>query len=161
MKPRTLTCITTTALFAALAAPIRLAAQHHHYKLIDMGTFGGPASSIAYPFFLGTLNSRGLTVGWSATSAPTTPTSSPVICGGLDAVVPLITHTFQWNGAVTDLGALPPSDSNCSEPVFANARGEIVGASENGQIDPLLGFNQARACSLERRPNHRNGTGNP
>lgn len=154
MKSRTLTYITLITLFAALAIPVRLAAQdnqnhtkneHHHYKLIDMGTFGGPTSSIAYPFFLGTLNNQGLTVGWSATSAPTTPTSSPVICGGLDGLVPFITHTFQWNAAVTDLGALPPSDSNCSEPVFANARGEIVGASENGQIDPLLGFNQARA----------------
>ena len=101
-----------------------------HYKLIDMGTFGGPVSSINGPFFEGTLNSRGVTVGWSATSAPTSPTSSFLVCGGLDAVVPFITHAFEWErGVVTDLGSLAGADY-CSEPFFVNAQGEIVGASE-------------------------------
>src|SRR5713101_7381718 len=140
-------------LFAALASPLRLAAQakqdhnnkHHHYKLVDMETFGGPVSSNV-PFLQGgSLNSRGVTVGWSATSTPTSPTSSFLICGGLDAVVPFITHTFEWQkGVVTDLGSLAGPDY-CSEPFWVNDRGEIVGASENGQIDPLLGINQARA----------------
>jgi hypothetical protein len=39
---------------AALASPLRLAVQgdqerkpkHHHYKLIDVGTLGGPGSSL-------------------------------------------------------------------------------------------------------------------
>jgi probable HAF family extracellular repeat protein len=153
MKSRILMLIAVMTCLVALAIPLRLAAQkqkhytvmHHHYKLIDMGTFGGPVSSINYPFSDGTLNSRGVTVGWSATSASTSPTSNPFICGGLDAVVPFITHAFQWDGAVTDLGALPPSASNCSEPFWVNDKGEVVGASENGQIDPLSGFNQARA----------------
>ena len=153
MKSRIGTLVAASALLAVAAVPARLAAQdshdhkdqHHHYKLIDMGTLGGPVSSTAYPIFDGTLNSGGMTVGWSATSAPTSPASSPIICGGLDGVVPFITHAFQWNGAVADLGALPPSDSNCSEPFFVNAKGDIVGASENGQFDSLFGFNQARA----------------
>jgi probable HAF family extracellular repeat protein len=45
---------------------------------------------------------------------------------------------------VTDLGSLAGPDY-CSEPTWMNAAGEIVGISENGQIDPLLGFNQSRA----------------
>jgi hypothetical protein len=45
MKSRTLTCITTMTLFAALAVPVQLAAQQHtRYKLVDLGTFGGPSS---------------------------------------------------------------------------------------------------------------------
>jgi len=144
MKSRKQNFFTVITLLAALAIPISLAAddhgdhhhKHHHYKLIDMGTFGGPASSINFPFFAGTLNNRGMAVGWSATAVPALPTSSFLICGGLDAVVPFITHTFLWNGAVEDLSAFPPSDTNCSEPFFMNSNGDVVGASETAEIDP-------------------------
>jgi probable HAF family extracellular repeat protein len=136
-------------LFAALALPLRLAAQekqdrnngnqHHHYQLIDMGTFGGPNSS--YP----SLNRPGVVVGWSATSNPKLPHSHPLICGGLDGVGSFITVAFQWkNGSLTDLGALP-GDSNCSEPFSLNSHGDSVGVSENGEFDPQTGVNQARA----------------
>jgi len=47
-------------LFAALAIPVQLTAQqqHHHYKLIDLGTFGGPTSSTQDE--LQVLNTRGM-----------------------------------------------------------------------------------------------------
>ena len=118
------------------AAATEASGRHHHYKLIDMGTFGGPASSINFPFFAGTLDNRGMTVGWSATPVPTLPTSSFLICGGIDGVVPFITHAFQWNGTVKDLGTFAPSETNCSEPFFMNSKGEVVGASETADIDP-------------------------
>ena len=115
MKSKTLMWITPTILFAVLAFPARVSAQTHpHYKLIDMGTFGGPVSSINFPVFGGNLNRHGIAIGWSATSTPASPTSNFLICGGLDGVVPFITHAFQWNGTVTDLGAFPPLDTNCS-----------------------------------------------
>jgi probable HAF family extracellular repeat protein len=158
MKSAKLTCITAMTLFSALAIPVRLRAQdkqehnkhhkhhkHHHYQLIDMGTFGGPNSSINWPIKGGSLNRRGVTVGWSATPTPTTPTSNRLICGGLDGKVPFITHAFRWQkGVVTDLGSLAGADY-CSEPTWMNAAGEIVGISENGKVDPLTGFNQSRA----------------
>jgi probable HAF family extracellular repeat protein len=153
MKSAKLMCTAAITLFAALAVPLRLAAQenrdhhhkHHHYQLIDMGTFGGPNSSINWPIKGGSLNNRGVTVGWSATAAPTTPTNNPLICGGLDGKVPFITLAFRWqNGTLTDLGTLPGAN-NCSEPTWMNAKGEIVGLSENGEVDPLTGFNQSRS----------------
>jgi probable HAF family extracellular repeat protein len=150
-------------LFAALALPVRLAAQdkqnrnngnqHHHYKLIDMGTFGGPESYVpeTIPFINGhgDLNSRGLVAGGADTSIPTTPTSNFGACGGLGGAVPFVNHAFEWqNGVVTDLGALPGAD-NCSVSGGINANGEIVGSSENGEIDPLTGINKLRAVRWE------------
>jgi hypothetical protein len=40
MKSRTLMWIAALTLFAALAVPVRLAAQHTRYKLIDFGPSG-------------------------------------------------------------------------------------------------------------------------
>src|SRR4029077_15659189 len=148
-------------LFAALVLPLRLAAQdkqdnnqnpnrrHHHYRLIEVGTFGGPESYVPETIMLinghGELNGRGLVVGGSATSIPTTPTSNFGACGGLGGAVPFVNHAFEWqNGVVTDLGALPGAD-NCSVAGGINGNGEIVGSSENGEIDPLTGINKLRA----------------
>jgi len=45
MRSRSSTWITAITLFAALALPVSLAAQHRRYKIIDLGTLGGPNSS--------------------------------------------------------------------------------------------------------------------
>jgi probable HAF family extracellular repeat protein len=159
MKPRILTAFSTIALFALLAIPVHLVAQeqeekkeqkakHHHYKLIDMGTFGGPASFINPPFNVNPeLSRRGVTAGGSATVVPTTLTSNGFVCGGLDGLVPKVFHAFEWqDGAVLDLGALPPVHENCSNTQALNNSGDIVvGASENENIDPVLGIKEIRA----------------
>ena len=45
---------------------------------------------------------------------------------------------------MTDLGSLAGAD-NCRVATSVNANGEITGQSENGVIDPVLGFNELRA----------------
>jgi hypothetical protein len=97
-------------LLCALAVPLDLAAQertngptHHHYKLIDLGTFGGPLSGINEPLnYVPAVNRRGQTVGFSANSVPQTVLNNPTACFGTN-----VTHAFEWmNSAVTDLGSL-------------------------------------------------------
>jgi len=153
MKFKTLTSIAAIALFAALSTPIQLAAQEQtthfrHYRLIDMGTFGGPESAVNGDIDVNdrAVNNRGMTVGFSATPTRKLQHSHPFICGGDNGVGSFITHAFQWrSGTVTDLSSLPPTDTDCSNAFQVNAIGEIAGFSENGGFDPLLGFNQSRA----------------
>src|SRR5260370_27253384 len=104
MKTRRLTYITATALFATLATPVRLAAQeqkeanseHHRYRFVDIGTFGGPASFVnPVGNGAGTISSPGTVVGASATLVPSTPTSNGFVCGGLDGIVPFVFHPFK------------------------------------------------------------------
>ena len=151
MKSRTLMFISAMTLFASLPLPVQPAAQEQtthfrHYKLIDIGTFGGPESFVNAPFNDSPiLNNHGTIVGGSATSIPTTSISNFFVCGGADGIVPNVFHGFKWqSGAVTDLGAFAPNDENCSNAVSVNANGEIVGLSEVGEIDPLFGVKELR-----------------
>ena len=154
MKSRTLTSIMAVWLFAALAIPVQLAAQskqdHHHkyrhYKLIDMGTFGGPQNyvngyDLLVPYFNDAqdVNNAGTLAGWGDTS---TPDPYRPNCFNGDCYV---SHAFRWrNGIKTDLGTLPGGWSSASSWVSAN--GLIAGASQNGETDPLdPGYPEDRA----------------
>jgi len=134
MKIRILTLTIPVTLFAVLAAPIQLAAQHIRYKLIDIGTFGGPASYFTDPGIgpgSQVLSNRGMLAGKADTSTPdSSPNNCPPIC--------FDTHVFRWDkGVLTDLGAL--AGGNNSDVGGINARGWIAGGSETGETDPLTG----------------------
>ena len=106
MKSGLVKLLYSLATLAALTLPNQLTAQngnantskHHHYKLIDLGTLGGPNS---YFTFIGTpLNNRGVATGFADTASALNPPFCLVDC--------FVTHTFQWkNGALIDLGAFP------------------------------------------------------
>ena len=92
MKSRTLMLVITSTFFTTMALPVPLAAQHTRYKLIDIGTFGGPQS---FSFFgqARSLNNGGTLVGFADTSTPDPnyPNSNPLV--GAD---PFIEHGFSW-----------------------------------------------------------------
>lgn len=159
MKSARVTRITAIALFAALANPLWLAAQdqqnhhhkHHHYQLIDMGTFGGPQSWVwAWDEFPDSMSNRGGVMGGADTSAanPNYPNFNPFM--GLPNVGyplssdPFIQHAFKSrDGALIDLGTLPGGYNSFAQWISGN--GTVVGASENGDIDPLTGWPEVRA----------------
>jgi probable HAF family extracellular repeat protein len=154
MKSTKMINIYAILLFAALAVPSGLTAQdrndhnkHHHYKVIDLGTFGGPMSFLNLPFNgVPALSNSGITVGDSATHVQISATSNPFLCGGPLGNVPNIFHTFaRQNGAVSDLGALGNVAENCSNAGSVNSNGDIAGTSEIDDVDPVLGFKEVRA----------------
>ncbi len=115
----------------ALMAQAAAAPAHHRYKLIDLGTFGGPSST--FNSFSKTLNNHGTAVGGADTPIPDpfAPNCFSASC--------YVQHAFRWeNGILTDLGTLPGGGSSWSE--FINEAGQMVGRSQNGLIDPLTGI---------------------
>jgi probable HAF family extracellular repeat protein len=148
MKSRFANCLVAVTVFAATAFPFRLAAQdgqhdhhyHHHYKLVDMGTFGGPNSGYSNPFPLegGLLNNWGAVVGVADTTSPD-PFAPNCMTGTC-----YLGHAFRWeDGVRTDLGALP--GNNTSYAFWTSNDGLTTGDSENGAIDPLTGFPDTEA----------------
>ena len=135
MKARTLTCLIVITVFAILAVPIRMAAQHANYKLVDMGTLGGPASYLTEPGngrgFL-VLNSRGELAGKSDTPIPNNGSGNcPPIC--------FDTKVFRWErNVLIPLDGLSTTIDN-SDVGSINSRGWIAGNSATGDIDPITG----------------------
>src|SRR5215472_9434931 len=89
---------------AALLHPALSAAQSARYKLIDIGTLGGPASYFTDPGIGGvskTLNNRGMLAGKAELATPDPNNGNcPPAC--------FVTHVFRWDkGVVSDLGTLP------------------------------------------------------
>ena len=155
MKNRRLILVTAIGVFALLTGSTSLAAQdatapakkaqHHHYKLLVMGTFGGPGSYFAdYPG-----NTKGMLSAPLVTGLADTPTPDPY-APNFPWSDGYVAHTFERrDGAFKDLGALP-GFGNSSASTWINARGLIAGISENGQIDPLYtGMPEVRAVIWE------------
>jgi probable HAF family extracellular repeat protein len=130
MKSRILTCITAMMLFAALAIPVRLAAQDHQdnkhhkhvrYTVTDLGTLGGGFSEGVG------INNRGSVSGNSTLPGDT------------------VKHGFFWRkGVMTDLGTLGGPNSFAPEEWSPNNRDEVAGFSDTSTLDPngenLCGF---------------------
>jgi probable HAF family extracellular repeat protein len=153
MKPRVMTCITAMTLFAALAIQVRprfaaqeaptaqgQAAGHFRYKLVDLGTLGGPHSygSVNGEGF-SLLNNSGVVASYADLALP--DPNAAFFCYDQDCFQ---AHAVQWkDGEITDLGALPANNNSAAGSI--NARGWITGQSQSALIDPVLGFPEFRA----------------
>jgi len=146
----------------AFAAPVGVTAQdakqnhgakHHHYKLIDLGTLGGP-QSVVYEQVTRSLNNNG-TVVYTADTSTFDP--NPYFLYPDGYFDPYIQHVSEWRGCVkTDLGSLPGNTSANTQ--WINERGIIVGQSTNGQIDSLTGNPEVIATLWKAGKVHNLGT---
>jgi probable HAF family extracellular repeat protein len=115
-------------------------AKHHRYKVVDLGTFGGPSSSVNCCEHQ--ITARGVVVGSADTSAANP--NPGCFNGPLGVPDCNVNQAFQWrDGALTDLGALPGGHNSYSQAV--NARGTVVGSAENGVTDPVVGIAEFEA----------------
>ena len=148
MKSRTWMWTTVVYLFAALAMPVGMAAQdnpsqdhkskHHQYKLVDLGTLGGPNSYLNFASTVG--RTSGIFVGQADTPTPAPSNTNPFNCFD-----PYVMNAFKWeDGVLTNLHSLN-GDQNCSEATLIGPRGMFAGNSENGAVDPITGFKEIRA----------------
>jgi probable HAF family extracellular repeat protein len=121
MKSRTLILIAAMTFVAALAMPVRLAAQdqqghkqeHPRYRVTDLGTLGGTFSEVV------AVNNRGLVAGESTLPGDQNE------------------HAFLWQkGVMTDLGTIGGPNSVAPEAHPLNERGAIVGYSDTSMPDP-------------------------
>jgi uncharacterized membrane protein len=130
--------LTNLSLIAALAMPVQLGAQNARYKLIDLGTFGGPDSFVnGDPPSM--INNRGAVAGAADTL---TPCSYP---GGFISRG-LISPAFMWrDGVLTNVGLLP---GGCfTLPNAINSNGMMAGSGDIGIMDETTGFRSSMLIS--------------
>jgi len=135
MKSQLVKALVAVAGLAALALPIKLVAQYPHYKLIDLGTFGGPNSFYASSPVVQSANNRGDVVGGAETSRmdPLAPNCS-IISSNCQIV-----HAFEWrDGVRTDLGTLP--GGNNSIAYWVSDSGLVFGNADDGGVDAVTGL---------------------
>lgn len=134
MRPTNLMGTTLAALLAVIIATPLLAqhqaAKHHNYKLIDLGTFGGPHSNFNGGSRI--INRKGTAVGGASTSIP-----DPLCL--FDFPNCFVYHAGKYeNGSFSDLGSLAEGANSFANAV--NSSGVVVGVSENGLTDPVTGL---------------------
>lgn len=136
MKAYTPRRIAAILLAASLTSATPLAAQQPRFRLVDIGTLGGPHS---YGSINGTgfrlLNNSGIVESFADTAMPDPNAPDCPNC--------FLGHAFRWkDGVISDLGALP--GVNFSAVGSINSRGWATGQSQTSTIDPVLGIPEFR-----------------
>jgi probable HAF family extracellular repeat protein len=127
---------------ALLLAPLLIAQPHgdaykcegtrHRYRLVEIGTFGGPNS--IYNGGTRFATNDGRVVGAADTDAP--DLNGPADC--FEDPACLVQHAWEWReGKLKDLGVLAHGYSSYTNAI--NRRDLVVGQSQDDGIDPLTG----------------------
>jgi probable HAF family extracellular repeat protein len=122
-----------------LAQEAQPRAKHHHYQVVDVGTFGGPNGNVLLPPPAAQiLSNRGIFV---ATAETRLPDPFPFACVNPDCLVeqPLM----EFRGVRIHLNSLRHGYSG--GPISVNDFGVAVGFAQNGEIDPLVGTPELKA----------------
>jgi probable HAF family extracellular repeat protein len=132
MRSTFLRCCLVTLSLASVAVDCmgQATPEWRHYKLIDLGTFGGP-DSIAF-FVQHVLTENGIVAGVAESNIPDPFTTS---CPSPNCK---ITYGFVWQGGVkTRLSGLVRGA--LTEAQSVNERGTVAGDSRDGTVDPGSG----------------------
>ena len=127
---RIVTALICVATFLVPCLSRQNSPHHNRYRLIQVGTFGGPNSLYQGATMIATQS--GMVVGAANTpnADPNTPVCFDSSC--------FILHAWKWrDGLLTDFGVLPGGSSSYTNAL--NSRGFVVGQSEDGEVDPLTG----------------------
>jgi hypothetical protein len=130
----------------AVLVPLHLTAQQIRYKLIDLGTLGGPNSTPAGFSCAGVqlINNEGTAIATADTSIldPDYPNFNPIFQPG---AYPYVFRPIKWqNGKVIELDSLG-AETNSAVAGWITANGIVAGVSETGEVDPLTGWPAAHA----------------
>lgn len=130
-----------TALALAQEQTAAVPGRHHipRYRLVDLGTLGGPIS-------YGGLNGDGFRLlndsGGVASHADLAVPDPNASFGCYDADC-FQAHASLWkHGVIKDLGALPENNNSAAGSI--NSRGWATGQSQSSAIDPVFGFPEFR-----------------
>ncbi len=119
--------------------------HHHHYKLVDLGTFGGPDGFLGG--FTVPVNLRGVVTGCSDSAVldPNFAIENPIFAG--DGYIQI---AYRWSDGIrSKLRTLDGGTNACT--AWINDYGTMAGVSEIEEIDPLTGWRQIRAVLWDSR----------
>jgi uncharacterized membrane protein len=104
------------------------------YRLVEIGTFGGPNSN--YNVFSRIGRNDGTFVGFANTADP--DLFAPFTPNCFDQGPWIVQHAWKWRrGVLRDLGVLREGYSSYTNAI--NSRGLIVGQSQKEGFDPVTG----------------------
>ena len=136
MKPSTIRFFALLSTACSMLFTSGLLAQsHYRYKLVDLGTLGGP---ISYGSASGDgarlLNDRGEVSSYADTALP--DPFAPDGCFDADC---LLAHGFRWKqGKIFDLGGLDDALNSLGDSI--NDRGWVTGFAQTGRFDAAFVF---------------------